>query len=183
MRFGFVGPSYTSRSSQLADEEAINWFPETLESQGSIVPSKSYGGQTAGTVRNFYGTPGLVVFATCAQSPVRGSCTINGRCFFVAGTQFVEVSSAGAVTVLGTVASDGLAASLSVSSIQVLIVSGARAYCFVLATNVLTDVTSMLAGVPVRSSYSDGYFVSIFRAAINSRFLRFLMERHGRASR
>lgn len=163
MRIGFVGASYTSRSTAIADEECINFFAETLESQGSIVPSKSYGGSTAGTVRSYYGTPGLAVFSALPQSPVRGSCWTGTRCFVVGGTQLIELASDGTQTVRATVASDDKPASIIASNIQLLIVSGGHAYCYRLADNSIVEVTDQLAGVPVRADYSDGYFIVCFK--------------------
>jgi len=162
MRIGFIGPSYTSKSTAVADEECINFFAETLESQGSVVPSKSYGGQTAGAVRNYYGTPGLSVFSALPDKPARGGYWTGTRCFFVGGTQLIELAANGTQTARGAVASDGQAVSIAASNIQLLIVSAGKAYCYTLATDVLVEVTSSLAGTPVRTDYSDGYFIVCF---------------------
>ena len=163
MRLGFVSGSYTARSTAIADEECINWFAESVESQGAVVPSKVYGGQAAKTVAGLLGTPGLSVFTTLPQSPTRGSCEANGRLFVVAGTQFIEVSSIGAQTAWGNVGNDGTPASLVFNSLQILIVSAGRAFCFTLATNVIVEVTGDLAGVPVLADYSDTYFIVMFQ--------------------
>jgi hypothetical protein len=163
VRIGFAsGGSYTSRSSAIADEEAINWFRETTESQGSITPSKSYGGQTAGAVGGLYGTPGLSLFAALPGVP-RGEFNADGRLFVVAGTELVELAADGTQTNRGTVASDGNPASLAFNSIQLLIVSGGHAYCFTLATNALLEVTTQLAGVPIQCDESDTLFTVCFQ--------------------
>ena len=161
-RFGFVGGSYTSQARAIADEECINWYAETLESQGSIVPSKSYGGQTAGTVLNYYGTEGLSVFSGSLPGIPRGSFYAAGRAFVVAGTEFLEISSTGTTTSWGTVVSDLNPASLAFNGIQILVISGGHAYCFTLATNVLLEVTDQLAGVPLQCDSSDSYFAVCF---------------------
>lgn len=162
MRIGFCGGSYTSRSSSIADEEAINFFAETLESQGSIVPSKSYGGQTAGTVRNYYGTPGLSVFAALSDVP-HGCCWTGTRAFTVAGSKFIELFADGSQNVIASVAEDTNPASIVASNIQLLVISAGHAYCFTLATNAFVEVTSQLAGTPVKADYSDGYFIVCFQ--------------------
>lgn len=159
MRFGFVGPSYTASSVAVADEEAINWYAETSETQGSVSPGKSYGGQIAQGLRSYVPTPGLAPFAILPESPVRGSKIINGRLFVVAGTQLCEVVSSSAVTPLQTIANDGKPVSIAASTVELLIVSAGSAYCYTVATNTLTDVTSLLAGVPGVVWYSDAYFV------------------------
>ena len=142
----FVGGSYTALSSAVADEEAINLYAETIESAG------------AQTQRSYFYTPGTAVFATLSGTP-RGSWEINGRAFAVAGTELVELFANGAHAVLGAVVDDSLPASLAASSIELLVVSGGRAYCMNLATNVVTDVTALLVGVPVKVEFGDSYFV------------------------
>lgn len=162
MRFGFVGPAYTARSSAMADEELINLYVETVMSQSSISPTSSYGGRNAQTAMSLLGTPGLSVFAVLPGTP-RGQCLAGGRSFAVGGSKFCELAADGTVTVRGDVGNDMLSASIAWNSIQVLIVSAGRAFCFTLATNVLLEVTAQLAGVPVRCDYDDTYFVVMFQ--------------------
>ena len=159
MRFGFVGPSYTASSVAVADEECINWYAETSETQGSVSPGKSYGGQIAQGLRSYFSTPGLDVFAVMPDTPVRGQEVINGRLFVVAGAQLCEVLSDGTVNTLQTVANDSKAVSIAASSVELLIVSAGFAYCYTVATDTLTDVTGLLAGVPGVVWYADTYFV------------------------
>lgn len=163
MRIGFVGGSYTAQSNAVADEECINWFVESLESQGAAVRGSAYGGQTAGGLKCLYGTPGLKVFSALPESPTRGSCWTGTRAFAVGGTKLVELAADGTQTVRGTIANDATAVSIAASNIQLLIVSAGKAYCYTLATNVLVEVTDQLAGVPVRAQYSDGYFIVCFK--------------------
>ncbi len=163
MRFGFVGGSYTAQSGAVADEECINWFAETNESGSPFAPANAYGGREAGTLKSYFGTPGLSVFATLPQMPVRGVFAANGRMFAVGGNTLYEVVADGTFTALGTVANDGKAVSIAFNSIQLLIVSGGHAYCFTLATTALLDVTSQLAGTPIQCDESDTYFVVKFK--------------------
>lgn len=79
MRFGFVGAAYTSRSTAIADEEAVNWFPETLESQGAIAPAKAYGGAMAPAMRSYYGTPGLKRFGGDFSNWLQNPTFANGN--------------------------------------------------------------------------------------------------------
>jgi hypothetical protein len=150
-RFGFVGPSYTASSGVVSDEECINLFAETIESPG------------AQTRRAYFGTPGLAVFTTFPDGPVRGSFWTGTRLFVVASDTLYEVAADGTQTAHGTINNDGFAVSIAASNIQLLIVGGARAYCFTLATNTLVEVTASLAGAPIQCDYSDGYFVVIFQ--------------------
>src|SRR6185312_942585 len=141
MRIGFVGPSYSVQSNVVADEECINFFAETNESQGFQAPIRAYSGAAAETVRSYFGTPGYKSFCAFPESPTRGGIEANGRGFEVAGNQFYEIFADGTFISRGTVANDGNAASLAFNSIQILIVAGGHAYCFTLATNVLLEVT------------------------------------------
>ena len=159
MRFGFIGPSYTALSTAIADEELINWFPESVESQGSIVPSGAYGGRNAQSVRSFLWTPGVEVFSALPFGPVRGSCLANDRLFAVGGPQLVEVASDGTQIIWDVVANDGLPVSIAFNGLQILIVGAGKAYCFTLATNLFVEVTSMLSGIPVKCREADTYFI------------------------
>jgi hypothetical protein len=183
MRFGFVGPSYTARSSAVADEEAINWFAETLESQGGQAASKSYGGASAQALRSYYGTPGLSIAAPASGGLVRGMLAldlsvpplsvfdlptpvfvvfgntigilgVNPAFPFIPPYQFISI---------GTIANDNLPVSIVCNGIQLMIVSAGHAYCLTLATNALTDVTASLVGTPLKCEESDGYFIVTFK--------------------
>ena len=147
MKIGIIGPSYTAQSSAVADEELQNWYAETLETPG------------AQTKYSYFRTPGLLAFSTLPESPVRGQCWTGLRYFAVGGSKFVEMDSAGGQTARGTIENDGLAVSIAASSIQLLIVSAGKAYCFTLADSTLVEVTNSLAGIPMQVEYSDGYFI------------------------
>lgn len=109
-----------------------------------------------------YPCPGISTFATLTDSPIRASLLINGRAFFVAGATLFEVLSDGTSTNRGTVASDGLPATMASSATQFLIVSAGVTYYYVLATNVLTAAAGML-GTPSMCGFSDGYFIVLLK--------------------
>ena len=164
MRIGFVGPSYTARSTAVADEECINLYCETVESQAAIVPISAYGGKNAAGLRALYGTPGLSVFSADALGgPLRGQCWTGTRLFAVEADTLYEIASDGTRTVRGNVANDGLVASIVASQIQLLIISGGQGYCYTLATNTLVNVTANFSGrTPVKVEFSDSYFIVMF---------------------
>ncbi len=152
MKFaGFVGPSYTAYSPNVADEECINLFAETIESPG------------AQTQRSYYGTPGLASFIEFDGGPSRGGINTGSRVFEVAADTLYEIFSDGTKTSRGTVSNDGNAVSMAFSNIQFMIVGAGSAYCYTLATDTLVDVTADLAGLPIKVKYSDGYFTVIFQ--------------------
>ncbi len=150
MKFGMIGPAYTAKSNVIADEECINWFPETIESPG------------AQTKWSYLGTPGLAVFSTSGNAPVRGQYWTGTRLFAVSQSKLMEISSTGVQTLLGDVGTDSLPVSIAASNVQLLIVSAGRAFCLTLTTNALVEVTASLAGSPIQCDYSDGYFIVCF---------------------
>jgi hypothetical protein len=162
MKIGFVGGSYTSRSTAVADEECINFFYETTE---TISPKmqKQYDGTPMMAQYTqpgaLFWTPGLKTFAALPETPVRGQIFTGTRMFAVAGASLYEVMSDGTNVNLGAVAADQSPASLAFSNIELLIVSGGHAYDFNFATNLLTEVTGQLEGIPQQVEYSDGYFI------------------------
>lgn len=151
-KFGMVGASYTARSNAVADEETINFYPETNETAG------------AQTKLSFFGTPGLALFAALPNGPTRGSIQILGRFFEASGDTLYELFADGTFTARmdGTLDTFGGPVSIAASNIELLVVAGGRAYCYELATDTVTDVTAMLAGAPTQTWYSDGYFIVCF---------------------
>jgi hypothetical protein len=154
---GFVGGAYTDTS--LADEECINLYRTSVESQGAVRGGQAYGGNMAQGTVGLKGAPGLEIYATLPEVPVRGQIWTGTRYFAVAGASLYEINSDATFTNLGTVENDASAVSIAFSSIQLLIVSFGHAYCLDLTTNVLTDVTSQLAGTPGVVLYLGTYFV------------------------
>lgn len=152
MKFGFVGPSYTDGSNVVSDEECINFFAETIETPG------------AQTRWVYFGTPGLKVFTSFDDGPVRGRCWTGDRLFVASADTLYEVFADGTKIkrMDGTLDISGGPVSIAASNIELLIVAGGRAYCYELAGNTITDVTSLLAGTPIKVKYSDGYFIVIF---------------------
>lgn len=157
MKIGMIGASYTARSNAVADEETINFYPETVETAG------------AQTQRSFFGTPGLAVFSADVDDngPTRGSIEILGRAFLASGDTLYEVMADGTRTARmdGTLDIGGGPVSIAASNIELLVVAGGRAWCMELVDNSFIDVTAMLAGAPVKVVYSDGYFIVCFASS------------------
>lgn len=146
MRIGFVGASYTTRSTAVADEECINFFAQSVESQAAIVPTKPYGGQSAAGLKSYFGTPGLSVFCAFPDGPVRGQCWTGTRGFAVAGDTLYEVFADGTFVDLGFVYSDGNPASMVVNQNQLLVISSGYAFCFTLSASAWAANTTYTVG-------------------------------------
>jgi hypothetical protein len=148
----------------VAAEEAINLFAELIESQGSIVSNKAYGGQNALSLQSFFWTPGITTFATLPAGPFRGGILAGGRLFAVSGGFLYELSSAGVLEATwGAIPNDGNQVTIVYNSLQLLIVGAGRAFCFTLASNTLLEVTAQLAGTPLMCEASDTYFIVMFQ--------------------
>lgn len=157
---GFVGPTYTSRSPNADAERCINLYPEKVESGHGV--NDMY----------LIGTPGLGVFATLSDKPVRALFQENGRLFAVAGTSFFEVFSDGTWTRYGSVLSDANPATISSNGIggqQHMIISGTKGYIFNTVTNTLQLITDdNFPAVATMGGFLDGYFVVV--DAVNNLF-------------
>lgn len=135
-KFGFVGPSYSAKSSAIADEECINLYAETIDTPG------------AQTQRSYIGTPGLAVFSTLPDGPLRGSCWTGTRLFVAAGDSLYEVMQDGTYTVIGDGALDNFGGPVAIvaSNIQLLVIAGGRAYCWPLSVSTWTPNTLYVVG-------------------------------------
>lgn len=154
---GFIGGAYSGRAISSDAESSINFYPESVESQG--------GADNSPTI--LLSKPGLRYFTnlTGGASSVQALLSVNGRCFAVGGNAFWEVFSGGTVTNRGAIAGD-TRPQLSANQTQVLILAGGMGYIFTLATNALVRVTS--SGWPQgadKLAFLDGYFIALESAS------------------
>jgi hypothetical protein len=148
---GFTGGSYVSQSPILDQEETINYFYEQSESNSSTSPSA------------LYPTPGVTQIGSMPLGPGRGHFfdAGSGREFAVIGSSFVEISSIGVPTVLGTVAVDSYPATISSNGPaggQIFVTSGNNGYILTLSTNVFVQERT---GQTRMGGALDGYFMAL----------------------
>lgn len=111
-----------------------------------------------------YPCAGLSVYIQLPDSPVRGSASFvppggAARFFAVAGATLFEVV-AGAPVNRGSVANDGLPASLAYNQAnQLMVASGGIVYCFNLSTGGFGAVGG-LGGAVAQIGFSNGYFLA-----------------------
>ena len=155
MKFQLIGPSYTAQSNAVADEECINWYPESIETPG------------AQTKWSYFRTPGLGggPNSVTGTGPINDLCTVGAHFFAVFGGTLREYDPAdlGDAVASHPIQTDGNRASMVASNTQLLIVSAGRAYCLTFADSTLIEVTGQLAGVPIKAEYNDAYFVVSFK--------------------
>jgi hypothetical protein len=128
-----IGGSYSVQSPITDQEQTVNRYLEIAEVPGATSRAA------------LYPIPGVTAFAESIAVGCRCQFTddSSGRTFAVQGASFVEIDSVGTVTVRGSVAIDTNPATISTNGDgggQLLVTSGDKAYCFTLATNVLTEV-------------------------------------------
>ena len=149
---GLVGPSYKSASVAADPAECINWYVEVLDDQNAKAPAR------------LAPAPGFTEFADLTPGPIRAQFkTSDDRVFVVSGFNFYEVDSAGTGTIRGTVAVDGLPATICTNGAaggQLFITAGDLGYCYDLGTNTLT--TELASGAAM------GAFLSNRFIALNS---------------
>ena len=114
---GFIGGAYLSESTHIDGQTCLNLYAEQDESTKKAA---------------LYGTPGIHTWATLPSSPVRCLWAGEDRLFAVGGTTLYEVSAAGSVTSLGTIADDATHSPVQIfpsgDGTQIFIVSAGYAY-------------------------------------------------------
>lgn len=146
MKVGLVGPSYQQRSLPFDAQRTVNLFP-VFDEQGKEVAA-------------LYGTPGLELFATAGNGPIRGGfISTNGRAFFVSGDSLYEVTSAGAVTFRGLLLTGTGNVTIDENSTQLFICDGEDGYILTYSTNVFAQVTDADFPSAGTVTFIDGYFI------------------------
>lgn len=148
MKVGLVGPSYNERSLPFDAQRTINLYPTIDESgQGKEVNA-------------LYGTPGLLLFATCGGGNVRNNfCAANGRAFVVSGSALYEIDSAGTATSRGTLNTSSGNVSMDENGTQLAICDGVDVYIFTYASNAFAEVADGDLPSSGTMCFIDGYFV------------------------
>lgn len=133
---------YTSETGDIRTSYPVNLVP---------VPQQS--GISSGYLRP---ADGIVTYGT-GPGPDRGGINWNGDCIRVMGNKLVKVSSAGALTILGTVAYGGQV-SMDYSFDILAIASGGLFYHW--NGSSLTTVTDPDLGTVIDFIWVDGYFMT-----------------------
>lgn len=148
MKIGLVGPSYVERSLPFDAQRSINLYP--------VVDETKQGKEVAA----LYGTPGLDLFQTVGIGPIRGVfSSANGRAFVVSATQLYEITSAGVITLRGTLTSDTTIVSITENFTQLIICDGTDLWTLVYSSNTFAVVSD--GDLPDSSTvtYLDGYAI------------------------
>ena len=143
----FIGGSNATEAWSADVEDTLNLYVEKAQSPGVKNP--------AGMLLP---TPGFESKATAAVVGSRGAIYVEGRLFWIMGTELYEVSSTFTLTSRGTIAADGNMAQFAYNGIvggDLGICSGGNVYNFVLATNPLS--AALLTGGYTHLNVAHGY--------------------------
>lgn len=158
----FLGPTYPSRSRNIASDRCINFYPEINQSDSKGEPGNS-------GIISLIGTPGAALAFNVAATTIRGMHVFNNYLWFVAGDILYQMDTNGIVTAIsGTMATSTGRVIIIDNGIkptlagvlghwnQLFIVDGtSTGYIYdVVAGGALTTTTG-----GVYATFLDGYFV------------------------
>lgn len=157
-RFGFVGPSYRSRSVNADCQQTLNWYPEVLESGA---------GKSALAM---YQSPGLkLAYALPGEVEVLGLFEFNGRVWAAGNNSLYELFAGGNIVQKRGDFTNGVANGQPVAMAanqagQLLVAAGGNLYVFNLNTNIMVPVDMTQLNGPVdQIAFVDTYFVAVIR--------------------
>lgn len=110
----------------------------------------------------FYGTPGLNLFTSFGDTPVRGSIAVGDFLYVVHRGTFYEVNNAGIKVSRGILNTTSSRVSLSYNGLQIGIVDGLNMYMYNLTTLAFAIVTSGLMARPIDITFQDHFFIASF---------------------
>lgn len=155
--FDLIGDAYSLQYVGVSGSRLVNWYAKLIQSGH---------GPSAGTKFALFPRPGLTLFGTIAQSPIRCTYAENNRAFVVAGDSLYELHSDGTSTLIGpltTIPVPTRPAKIISNGRQFLIMDGAPGTT---AFNTwLWEIDSVTPPVPVISAvditFIDGYFAAL----------------------
>ena len=108
---------------------------------------------------SFYGTPGLSLFYSFGDTPVRGTLAVGNFIYNIHRGTFWEVNNAGVKVNRGTLTTTAGRVRLAYNGTQIAIVDSSFAgfYLYTIATNAFTTVTANVIGTPVDVTFQDGF--------------------------
>lgn len=145
MQVPFAIQSYKSKSLPVSAQRCVNMYAES---------------QIDGAKNNVavFGSPGLVLFATCGLGPIRGLWIMNELLYVVSGGFLYSVTSTGVVTRLGGTISGTEVVSMADNGTQLCIVNSEFGYIYSV-TGGFTRITSVNFHPADTVTFFDNYFV------------------------
>jgi len=147
MEVPFIGPTYQMEATSFDNQRCVNLYPIMSETG------------TSKSVAALRGTPGLKLFASVGGGPIRAGIEVNGRSFFVSGSDFYEVFADGTSTLQGSLSTSTSDVAMTDNPTQIMIIDGSFGYIFTLATNTLVQISDADFPIPSSLTFQDGYFI------------------------
>lgn len=157
-RFGFCGPTYALTNASADAQRCMNFYPESVESSN---------GKTA---FQLVSRMGMSLFSSVPGYP-KASLNVNGT-YYVASTDgnLYSITSAGVAASVAAIPGwvAGQAIKMAYSNNQIVVVNGARAFCYNYSSGTNTEITVGSAGTPlsrafpVNVTWSDTYFIVLY---------------------
>ena len=141
--FGLCGPTFITRDGLWSAERCANWHP-AIDDSGAAKSKVS-----------LQPCPGLASFCELGDVPVRGLLAGDNRLFAVGGNQFVEITSAGVVSVRpgGPILNAQTPVQFATSGDSVLIATGNEIW-----RDSGTSLSKVYDGA-ISCIYLDGYYI------------------------
>lgn len=143
----FVGPTYQMEAFSFDHQRCVNLYAIASESGTSSSPS---------ALRS---TPGLKMFSSLGDGPIRGGIESQGRVFFVSGNAFFELSSDGTSTNRGTLNTFTSRVQIADNPTQIMIIDGTDGYIFTKTTDSFAQISDGDFPTPSSLTFQDGYFI------------------------
>jgi hypothetical protein len=147
VRTPFFGPFAVSRSTNLADNQLINLYPELVE------------GRQGKEVGALYGTPGITLVNKAGNGPIRGMRIVGGLLYVVSGNQLYSFdASLTSPTLIGTLDNyTGPVTMIDTGAGQQLGIFSQSLFVLNLATHSLAQVSLPFTPTPGVGAYMDGF--------------------------
>lgn len=143
MRLNIATKSGQGVTPQVTAERLVNMYTEQTEGKSSVV---------------VHGSPGLSLFATCGNGPIRGIETHKGVLCVVSGPYLYTVNSVGVATNIGTISSTGNVG-MSSNGTNLCIVTGVGNPGYLFDGTTLSTITDTDFGGADTVDVLDGFFV------------------------
>lgn len=138
------GPGQQGKSPTVTSQQHINLYAEVVLSGDKSQFS-------------YFCTPGLTLFASFGDTPVRGAIEVDEKAYFVHRGVFWELNNAGVKTNRGTIGTTSGRVSMAYNGTQIGIVDGDSFWVYTIAVPALVEVTTNVIGTPIDLTFQDGY--------------------------
>jgi hypothetical protein len=147
METSLFGIGQFGKSSNVTSQERLNCY---IEVQPGDDRSKVA----------FYGTPGLILYKSFGDTPIRGEYDKGNFVYIVHRGTFYEVNNSGVATARGTIGTTSGRVYMADNGTQLMLIDGSLGYIYNFGTLAFTQIVS--AGFLGASSltWMDGYFIT-----------------------